>query len=205
MSKQEIILVVIGGLLVYYFIRFVFDLLMRGFAPIISSRPWVIEGLIEELKKEDIPEHPTIFSLSSGKSGFLYFVGREYPGATLVGVEQNLRSYVVAKMQSLIRFLGIRVIYQEKLFRLDFHDANIIYCYLNPTDLRDLPSKFKFECRPGTIIISVGIPIPGLPEKRTITISGQAGRFFFLSTKIKQSELTAKDSKRAHYIYFYEI
>lgn len=204
MSKQELGIIAVVIIAFYLFIKLLFDLLLRGFAPLVSSRPWVIEGLIEELKKEDIKEKPTIYSLSCGKSGFLYFVGREYPGAALVGVEQGLKPYLVAKIQSAIRRLGIKVIHQPKLHRLDFRDADIIYCYLSVTEIRDLPNKFRFECKPGTIIISVGMPIPGIPEKRTISISGQAGRFFFLSTKI-DNESKLKDSKRAHYIYFYEI
>jgi hypothetical protein len=205
MSKQEIGLWVVGITIFYLLIKLLFDLLLRGFAPIISSRPWVIEGLIEELKKEKIPEKPTIYSLSCGKSGFLYFVGREYPGATLVGVEQSFKLYLVAKLQSIVRFLGINVIYEKKLHRLNFKDADIIYCYLSATDIRELPNKFKFECKQGTIIISVGIPIPGIPEKRTVSISGQSGRFFFLSTKIQSENSKPKDAKRAHYIYFYQI
>jgi hypothetical protein len=205
MSKQEIGLIAIGLIFLYFFIKLLFDLLLRGFAPFIASRPWVIEGLLEELKKENIAENPTIYSLSCGKSGFLYFVGREYKGAKLVGVEQHFRPYIAAKIQSFIRFLGIKVIYQPRLNRLDFHDANIIYCYLSATELRDLPNKFKFECEPKTIIISIGLPIPGLQEKRVISISGQAGRFFFLSTKIEKEGTKPKDTKRAHYIYFYQI
>lgn len=205
MSKQEIVLIVAAITAAYLFIRLLFDLLLRGFAPIVSSRPWVIEGLIEELRKENIPEKPTIYSLSCGKSGFLYFVGREYPGSTLVGVEQGLKLYIVAKLQSMIRFWGIKVLYEKKLHRLNFKDANIIYCYLSATELRELPNKFKFECKPGTIIISIGIPIPGIPEKRTVSISGQSGRFFFLSTKVQMENAKPKDAKRAHYIYFYQI
>lgn len=205
MSKQEIGLIVFGLIVFYLFIKLLFDLLLRGFAPMVSSRPWVIEGLIEELRKESIPEKPTIYSLSCGKSGFLYFVGRQYPGSTLIGVEQGFKQYLVAKIQSMVRFLGIKVIYEKKLHRLNFKDADIIYCYLSASEIRELPNKFKFECKSGTIIISIGIPIPGIPEKRTVSISGQAGRFFFLSTKIETENSKPKDAKRAHYIYFYQI
>ncbi len=188
----------------YYLIRFTFDLLLRGFAPVVSSRPWVIETLIDELKKNKIKENPVIYSLSCGKSGFLYFVGKAFPNATLVGVENDFLLYLLERIQVMIRLLDIKVLYQKRLYNLDVSRANVIYCYLGVKYLRELPKKFKFECKPGTLIISVGFPIPNLPEKKVLEISQQQGRLDFLS-KRKIFSPKKKEGKRPHLIYIYEI
>lgn len=204
MSKQEIGILAVVLLAGYLIIKLLFDLLLRGFAPIVSSRPWVIQSLIEELHKEKIPESPTIYSLSCGKSGFLYFVGMNFQDATLIGVEKRLLPYVIAKLQSIVRFLNIKVLYSRHFHRLDLTKADIIYCYVGINVLRELSDKFKFECKPGTIIISIGFPIPGLSELRVIAIPQRIGKSFSWFTK-KQLKPKPNENLRAHYIYFYKI
>jgi hypothetical protein len=205
MNKLQFALYIIAALsLAYFLIRFTFDLLLRGFAPVISSRPWVIQTLIEELKKDKIKENPVFYSLSCGKSGFLYFVGKAFPHATLIGVEHDFFPFLLEKAQVLLRLQDIKVIYTKRLYNLDVSRASVIYCYLGIEYLRELPKKFKFECKPGTLIISVGFPIPNLPEKKVLEISQQQGRLQFLS-KRKLLSSKKKEAKRPHLIYIYEI
>jgi hypothetical protein len=205
MAKLLIALYAFAGFSFFYFlIRFTFDLLLRGFAPVVSSRPWVIATLIDELKKGKIRDNPVFYSLSCGKSGFLYFVGKAFPHATLIGVEHDFFPYLMEKLQVMIRLLDIKVVYEKRLYNLDVKRANVIYCYLGVEYLRELPKKFKFECKPGTLIISVGFPIPNLPEKKVLEISQQQGRLSFLS-KRKLFSSKKKEAKRPHLIYIYEI
>lgn len=205
MNKIQLVLFgAVSASFFYFLIRFTFDLLLRGFAPVISSRPWVIQTLIDELKKDKIKENPVFYSLSCGKSGFLYFVGKSFPNATLIGVEHDFFPYILEKLQVAIRLLDIRVIYHKTLYNLDVSRASVIYCYLGVEYLRELPKKFKFECKPGTLIISVGFPIPNLPEKKVLEISQQQGRLHFLS-KRKLLSSKKKEAKRPHMIYIYQI
>jgi hypothetical protein len=196
----------IAGILAYYLITEIFfDILLRGFAPLISSRPWVINTLLEELKKEKIKANPVIYSLSCGKSGFLLGVGGSYPNAELIGVEHDLFPFILEKIQLIIRFSNIKAIYQKNLYQLDIKRADLIYCYLDVEILRELPKKFKFECKPGTIIISNGFPIPNLVEKRSVDISSKKRKLAFLSKSKKLMASKEKEGKRANLVYFYEI
>ena len=50
---------------VYLFTIFLFDLLLRGFVPFITSRPWVVEQILNEL---EIPQsNPKMIAFSTGR------------------------------------------------------------------------------------------------------------------------------------------
>ncbi len=185
--------------------RLIFDLLLRGFAPFLSSRPWVVAKMMEDLKQEPIRPDAVIYSLSCGKSGFLHEIGKLYPQARLIGVEHDIFPYLLGKIQLMLRRSKIKIKYVKKLYNLEVKDADLIYCYLDVESLRDLPKKFKFECRPGAIIISNGLPIPTFTEKRSIEIPDQKGKFDFLSTKKKFLSSKKKEGKRGNLVYVYEI
>lgn len=206
MNKYYLIGLGIVGLLFLYIIsRFFFAILLRGFAPLIASRPWAVKSLIDEVNKEQIRKNPVIYSLSCGKSGFLRAAGKNFPSAELIGVEHDLLPYLLERIQLALRRTGIKIIYQKNLYKLDVSRADLIYCYLDIENLRELPKKFKFECKPGTIIISNGFPIPNLNFKKNLEISSQKRKFGFLSKRKKLIAPKAKESKRANLLYFYEI
>lgn len=196
---------IFGAIFVYSAVRFFFAILLRGFAPFVCSRPLVVEELFGELAKLQIKEHPQIYSLSCGRSGFLFEAGKRYPGAELIGVENDLMPYLLAKFQLYFRKTDIKVIYQKDLYKLDVSRADLIYCYLDIDRLRDLPKKFRFECRPGTIVFSNGYPIPNLSGERTIEISSKKRKLGFLAGRKKFFKSKDKEGKRANLVYFYYI
>jgi len=206
MNTYYVIGLSIVGLFLYYIItRFTFDILLRGFAPFISSRPWAVARLLEELDKEQIRKKPVIYSLSCGKSGFLLEAGKKYYQAELIGVEHDFIPYILEKIQLFLRRSDIRIIHKKNIYKLDVSKADLIYCYLDIHILRDMPKKLKFECKPGTIIVSNGFPIPNLPEKRSVEIPDQPRKLGFLSRRKKLIAPKAKENKRANLIYIYEI
>jgi hypothetical protein len=91
------------------------------------------------------------------------------------------------------------------VYRVDVKDFDLIYCHLNPDELRDLGSKFKFECRPGTIIISTGFNIPYLNPSKVVPLEDRKGRLDFLSKNQKLFQSKAKKYKKEKKAYFYEI
>lgn len=191
----------VGLFLLYAITKLLFDFLLRGFAPFISSRPWAVSCLIEELDKEKIKFNPVIYSLSCGKSGFLYEIGKHLPGATLIGVETNKLAYILERAQLFLRRTRIKAIFEPRIYKIDVGDADLIYCYLDIDELRDLPKKLKFECKQGTVIISNGFPIPMMQERRVVEISDQQRKFNFFNRK----KAKASENKRSNSVYFYQI
>ncbi len=187
----------------YFVLIFIFDLLLRGFCPFIPSRPWVVEQLMPEVKLNK--ERPIkVLAFSSGRSGFFYSLGIKYPNAQLFGYEQNLFPFLVARAQSFIRKTRIKV-KKSAIHRTDVSDIDFIYCHLNPDKMRSLGKKLKFECRPGTKIVSTGFNIPYLTPSKIIELPDKEGRLNFLSKNQNLFQSKKKKFKKEKKAYFYEI
>jgi len=195
-----IILFAIPG---YFVLIFFFDLLFRGFHPFISSRPWVVEQLIPEIKLRE-SKAIKILAFSSGRSGFFYSLKKKYPKAELIGYEHSLFPFLVAKIQRFIRLVKIKV-KKSAIHRIDVSNVDFIYCHLNPDEMRGLGKKFKFECRQGTKIVSTGFNIPFLDPIKIVDLPDKRGRFNFLSKNQKLFQSKRRKFKKEQKAYFYEI
>jgi hypothetical protein len=190
-----------------YFITIcIFDILLRGFAPFLPSRPWVIDKILDNLK---LKKYRKIYSFGSGKSGFLMEFERLFPEAEIVGIEMYRFAYIMARLQLFLRkFLGHRTkikAVRQSISRANISDAEIIYNHLYPEEMAGLGKKIKFECRPGTVIVSNGFLIPELEPQKFITLDAREGRFSWLS---RQREIFKSKRKRSvieSRVYFYEI
>ncbi|PLX27113.1 hypothetical protein C0583_04765 [Candidatus Parcubacteria bacterium] len=187
----------------YFVLIFIFDLLLRGFSPFIPSRPWVVEQLMPEII---LPTNKPIklVAFSSGRSGFFKTLGEKYPNAELIGYENAVFPYLVAKTQAFLRRSRIQIRYSV-IHRMDVHDADFIYCHLRPDKMRGLGKKLKFECKTGTIVISTGFVIPYLESNRIIELPDKEGRFAFLSKNQDLFQKKNKKFKKEKKAFFYEI
>jgi hypothetical protein len=193
-------LILVG--IIYLITTFLFDLLLRGFIPLIASRPWVIEQILSEI---DIPQkHPVLLAFSTGRSGVFHGLEEKYPEAELIGIESTLFPYLVSKVQTLIRKTRIKII-RQPINHVDIKKADFIYCHLDPDELRFLSAKFKFECRPGTQIVSTGFNIPYLNPKKIIDLPDRKGKLDWLSKNQKLFHSKQKKYLKENKAYLYLI
>ncbi len=187
-------------------IVFLFDVLFRGFAPLISARPWVVKQLVEEIEKIVEKEDLTVISFGSGRSGFLHGIAKRYPAARLLlGVEDHFFAFLVAKFQVLLRKTNIRVRWSH-FYEIEVKEADLIYCYFeNISFLRSMGRKFKFECRPDTLVISNGFPIPDLEPFKVIEPLPGRERLKILHKGRKLWRSRRKQGQRENKIYFYQL
>lgn len=197
---------IIPGLLsmaaIYFITVFIFDLLLRGFSPFIPSRPWVVEQIIRELEFEK--RKPIMIAFSSGRSGFFNTLQKKFPDAVLIGIESDFFPYIVAKVQKVLRRTKIKVKYQP-IHRVNIKEADLIYCHLEPDELRELSSKFKFECKPGTLVISTGFNIPYLDPLKIVPLEDRSGKYDFFSKNQNLFQSKYKKFKKEKKAYIYEI
>ena len=187
---------------VYLITSFVFDLLLRGFVPFITSRPWVVEQMLSEI---NIPQpNPRLLAFSTGRSGVFHALEKKYPQATLIGVEFGFFPYLVSKFQTLIRRTHIKIV-KQSIHHVDIKGADFIYCHLEPDDLRFLSAKFKFDCKIGTQIVSTGFNIPYLNPKKIIDLPDRKGRIDWLSKNQKLLQSKQKKFQKENKAYLYEI
>ena len=173
MVLVEIFLVVFA----IFFITQFFNILFRGFAPYVSTRSEVISKIINEI---DLKDGEKVYELGCGKAGFLRAFEAKNPRGKFVGFEYSFWPYAVAKFQLGLSESNIKI-YKKNIFKADLKDADLVYCYLNPSMMEKLEKKFIAECKPGTQIISYTFKLPSKQPTKVIEI------------------------KKGHKIYFYTI
>ncbi|MEA3398381.1 MAG: hypothetical protein U9R06_01415 [Patescibacteria group bacterium] len=186
----------------YFLVIFLFDLLLRGFAPFISSRPWVVQQILSELII--LQENPKIIAFSCGRSGLIHALEKKYPNAALLGIETNLFPYIVAKVQLWIRRSRIKVI-RQAIHRANVKEADLIYSHLYPDQMEGLGRKLKFECREGTQVLSTGFSIPFLEQNNVVDLPDRKGRLNWLSKNQKLFQRKSKLFKKEKKAYIYKI
>ena len=182
---------------IYYISIVIFDFILRGFVPFVASRPWIVIQVNEQLKKLDIKNYPHFKAISfgSGRSGFFASLEKTYPEAELEGYEKGILYFSLSWLQALIRRTRIKVKRSRHFHRVPVADADLIYCYAPSSEtIRELGDKFKFECKPGTIILSNGFVVPFLEVRDIIELSDTRGRYSFLS----KNRFLFKKNKRAN-------
>lgn len=165
----ELLLLVI---LVFAAINF-FDVVFRGFAPFFRAKPEVINTIIDNIKPG---RGQIVYELGSGTANFLRGVEAKYPGVKLIGIENSIFPYLLARLK--LKKLKSQIELQKKdLYKVDLNEASIIYCYLIPTMMAKLSEKIRKECRPGTVVVSYVFSIPNLSIRKTIETKG--GNIYF--------------------------
>lgn len=190
-------------LLIGYFItRVIFDLLLRGFMPFIPSRPWVVEQLLDEL---ELPKKDAVcLAFSTGRSGFFHALEKRYPKNRLLANEHAKFPFMLAKLQAIVRSTKIKFFYQ-RVHRVNVKEVDFIYCHLDPEYLRGMGKKFKFECKPDTIIVSTGFNISDLEPFKIISLEDRKSKFDWLSKNQKLFQLKSKKYKKENKAFFYRI
>jgi len=167
----ETILVVIAVMMIIQF----FNIMFRGFAPFISTKPEIIKKIVDEIK---IESDAKVYELGCGKAGLLRAVEARYPQAELIGVEYSFWPYLIARMQISLSKSKIKII-KKNLFKVNLADADLIYCYLNLATMRKLEEKFKQECKSGTSIISYAFALPSLRPEKIVELENGEKIYFY--------------------------
>lgn len=145
-----------------------YNLIFRGHAPFISTKARVIEKIFSEINfGQDF--NGMVYELGAGKAGFLRAFEEKYPATRLIGVEYAFFPFFLAKIQ--IALAGSKIkMKKANMFKLNLSDADVIYCYLMPTVMKELEPKVSAECRPGTKIVSYQFLFPNLKPERMIDL-----------------------------------
>jgi len=162
----------IAGFMIFFIFEF-WQVVFLGTAPFLSTEKEVVEAISKKLK---ISPGQNIYELGAGKATFLRELQKKYPKANYLGVEKNLIPYLSSRLT--IEELNHKIkIVKKDLFKVDIHEADIIYCYLNPNTMAKIADKLEKECRPGTIVISYLFDIPNWEIKETIDLA--RGQVYF--------------------------
>ncbi len=154
-----------------------FNIIFRGFAPFISSRPKVIKKILNEIDFNH--SKLKVYELGCGKAGFLRALEEKKPGWKFVGVENSFLPWLIAKIQTSLNHSKIKIL-KKNLFHVNLADADLIYCYLNIEMMKKLEEKFKKECKSGARIISYSFAMPNLEPEKVVRMENGDKIYFYV-------------------------
>lgn len=160
--------------LVFIIIQF-YNVIFRKYPPLVHSKQKVLKNILNNL---EIKENATIYEIGCGTAIFLQKLRKKYPKANLIGVEYSFLPFYTAKIINYIKKLDIKFI-KQNFFKLNLHQADVIYCYLFESLMGRLEEKFKKECKPGTIIISYQFRMPKTKPYKILEMGKRDRTYFY--------------------------
>jgi hypothetical protein len=206
MNKPTLVIIAIIGLFLFTRLKRMFGyFLYAGFSPWRNKKVWAISEMIDFIghQRFDEDEQVVIYSINAGNSGFLGTIAKTFPKAKCVAIQQKRRRLILDYIQLL--FSDIKLKFEKNAYLLDIKEAKIIYLRLQPDTLLEMVKKFKYECAPGTILISNSVPVPNMVERKIFNIPPTLTQGRFTMHKKSDEELKKLASVRAEMHYLYEI
>ena len=148
--------------ILYAVITILFVLIVSAGYAGFRAAPWVPtwgKDFERILRLADLKTGEAVYELGAGE-GRLLLQFAKTPATKITGFEISLVPYAIAWLRILRMRPRVTVRFKD-FFRVDFREANVIFCFLTPPAMRKLKQKFEAECAPGTRIISYSFSIPG--------------------------------------------
>jgi SAM-dependent methyltransferase len=142
-----------------------YRVLIKGNAPYVRSSKKFVARIIQEV---NFSKGATVYELGCGDGRFLRSLAKS-ADVNCVGYEYSLAPYLLAEFFNIFSKNKIKIIYKD-FFRADLSDANYVFCYLMPTEMRKVESKLKKELRVGAIVISNTFSFVNWQPEKIITV-----------------------------------
>jgi SAM-dependent methyltransferase len=131
---------------------------IRTRVPLYLSRRAVWEQVAGQLPA-DRPY--TFIDIGSGLGGMTLYLGQARPNGIHDGVEISPAPWLVSRIRALMR--GARTTFTRGDYRqLDLSGYDVVFAFLSPLVMRSLLVKASREMRPGTLLLSLAFPLPGV-------------------------------------------
>lgn len=128
----------------------------RNRAPFIPSSRKAIRIILEKIP---LPKKGLILDLGAGDGKFLRAAKRTYPTLQVLGYEISPLALLVSKVKNTLSRTKVTVKHQD-MFTADLSQADMVFCFLLPKDLKRLEHKLRTELRPGSQVISNTFSFP---------------------------------------------
>jgi len=129
--------------------------------PYVPSKNHVTKYILEKAK---LKPGEKIYDLGCGDARVLIMAEKEYK-AIGIGFEIAPLIFILGFLRKIISASKFKI-YLKNFHKTSLKDADVIFCYLTPTALKNLVPKIKKECQKGTRIYSNTFRIPDLKPKK---------------------------------------
>jgi hypothetical protein len=127
---------------------------------------------VEDLLPRD--ESYKLLDIGSGLGGMLLYLDKGRPMGVHEGVEISPAPWLISRIRTFMQ--GARTTFRRKDYRqLDLSGYDVVFAFLSPLVMQDLLAKASREMRPGTLLLSLAFPLPGINHDFVIQ-TGEGGR-----------------------------
>jgi SAM-dependent methyltransferase len=132
----------------------------------VRAAPWLptrTNDIRRLLDLAQLKEGEALFDLGCGDGRVLSIAAYEY-NARAIGFEISLLPYLIAVIRRIAHQnrQRIRVVYRD-FFSASLRDADVVYCFLTPSAMKKLKTKFVQELKPGARVVSYAFSLGELP------------------------------------------
>lgn len=137
--------------------------------PPMPTMPWTLRGMLPFFPD---PCSGTIYELGSAWGGPALALSRIHPEARIVGVELSPLPWFWSCARAAFAARPNLEFRRRNFFKVDLHEADILFCYLSPEIMKRLKEKCERELRPGSLLISHAFAMPGWTPVKTKQLPG---------------------------------
>ncbi len=142
--------------------------LITGIPPM-PTMPWTLRKILPLVPD---PFSGTLYELGSGWGGPSIALARFHPQARIIGIERSPLPLFWSRTRAAFAAIPNVEFRRRDLFEENFHDADVLFCYLSPEIMIRLKEKCERELRPGTLLISHAFAMPGWTPSETKQLPG---------------------------------
>lgn len=168
-----ILIIILAFIVVAAFLVLIFGINMI-YVNLKTLVPWVktpFKNLPIVLDAIDLPAGSVIYDLGCGDGRFLFIA--EKRGFKAVGYELALYPYLKARLNKFLQASRVKIKFQDFL-KQDLNAADAIFVFLNALVMEKVGLKLKQDLRPGILVVSYGVLIPGWKPLKTLATKPSA-------------------------------
>lgn len=158
---MEILLVIILIFTILFIATALVSLILR--VPYVPTKKRVMEEIIKQAK---LKKGQNFYDLGCG-DGRMLIEAEKSTKVNAIGYEIAPLVYLLAVVRKFVNGSKAQIRFKN-FFNDNLEKADVIFCYLMPSELKKLAKKIKKECKKGTHIISNTFHIEGLKPVKVI-------------------------------------
>lgn len=131
---------------------------------------------VEDLLPSDEPYK--LLDIGSGLGGMLLHLDKARPMGRHEGVEISPAPWLISKIRAFMQ--GATVRFRRKDYRrMDLSAYDVVFAFLSPVVMQEVLHKASQEMRPGTLVLSLAFPLPGIEHDFVIqTGEGERNKLY---------------------------
>lgn len=158
--------VIVIALALVALVSIVLTSLRMGISPMPSSRK-AQKAITSLIPKET---NGLVFELGSGWGSLIYPLARSLPQATVIGIEISIIPWTISRVRASLSSPSNLHIQRGNFHDISLEEAEVIVCYLHPSGMESLKTKFEEELKPNTLIVSNTFGLAGWNPKETFNL-----------------------------------